>query len=123
MARMIGAPIVHGAICGPLVSNTPYFPGFKWRSEFLGEAQIVDGAGNILARRSAEEGEGVILATITPGAVAPTRVIEDRFWTFPPDPAARAIDVMWSTLNGHARRYYHRMKRRGVFKPIPAAPA
>ena len=66
-------------------------------SRYLGETQITDGDGRVLARMTCEDGEGVITADITPGKVAGERApIPENFWTGElPSMAAKA----WEHLN------------------------
>jgi predicted amidohydrolase len=55
--------------------------GESYPSHYLGEAQIVDGKGDVLARTSREEGEGVITADVSFGSIADEpEAIPDRFW-------------------------------------------
>jgi hypothetical protein len=80
-ARLLRVPVVHASHAGR-------FEGLSWPgkptpfpSSYLGETQIVDGRGEILARMSREEGEGVITADIKLGEVPRERVpIPERFW-------------------------------------------
>ena len=109
-ARMVGAPVVHASHAGDFVGNTPWLP-LKYKSRFLGETQIVDGDGNILARLSCEDGEGVISADIILAKVSPTEEIPSRFW-IPDLPAS--IRFAWFYQNLHGRRYYRRMKAKGL---------
>jgi predicted amidohydrolase len=80
-ARLLGVPVIHASHAGR-------FAGVDWpgqpvpfSSSFLGETQIVNGRGEILARLSREQGEGIITADITPGQVPGDRPpIPARFW-------------------------------------------
>jgi len=111
-ARLVGAPVVHSAHCGRFVCDTPGAPFLRYRSHYLGEAQIVAADGTLLARRLFEEGEGVILARVTPAASDGSDPVPDRFW-IPDLPAwARA---MWSYQNAHGAREYQRAKAAGKF--------
>jgi predicted amidohydrolase len=109
-ARMVGAPVVHASHAGRFSCNSPYLPT-KYTSVFLGETQIVDGTGAILARLAREDGEGIITADITPGKVTPAEQIPNRFWIpdLPPP-----IRFAWFYQNFHGRRYYRKMKSRGL---------
>jgi predicted amidohydrolase len=80
-ARLVGIPVVHASHAG-------HFEGHRWpgkpgpySSSYLGETQIVDGSGEILARLSREDGEGIVTADVTmgpaPGELPP---IPDRLW-------------------------------------------
>jgi predicted amidohydrolase len=80
-AKMLGVPVIHAAHAGNFIGKTWPNQGDKYASYFMGEAQIVDGAGNILAQRSREEGEGVITADISLGPRAgEPEPIPDRYW-------------------------------------------
>jgi len=116
-ARMVGAPVIHASHAGRFTCNWPWLPGLRYRSVYLGETQIVDGTGNILARLSHEDGDGVITATITPGPVKPSEGIPDRFWI--PD-LPGLIRFAWTYQNLHGRRYYRRMNSKGRIITSPA---
>lgn len=81
LARMLGVPVVHASHAGR-------FEGLAWPGEavaysshYLGETQIVDGRGQMLARMSYEDGEGVVTADITLGVIPRERMgIPDNFW-------------------------------------------
>jgi predicted amidohydrolase len=80
-ARMLGVPVVHAAHAGRFVGQSWPDTGESFPSHYLGEAQIVDGNGRILARMSREEGEGVITADVTLGPVAHAPdAVPDSFW-------------------------------------------
>jgi predicted amidohydrolase len=80
-ARMLGVPVVHAAHAGDFVGQSWPEQGGTYPSHYLGEAQIVDGRGRVLARMSREEGEGVITADISFGSIADEpEVIPDRYW-------------------------------------------
>jgi predicted amidohydrolase len=80
LARMLGVPVVHAAQAGSFVGQSWPTLGSTYASHFLGEAQIVDGAGRILARMSREDGEGIIAAEISFGPVREAEPIPDRYW-------------------------------------------
>jgi predicted amidohydrolase len=52
----------------------------KYKGYFEGNAAIVDASGNVLAHRSAEQGEGIICAEILLSAEETTEQIPRRFW-------------------------------------------
>lgn len=112
-ARMVGAPVIHASHAGRFVCDTPWLPSVRYDSRFLGETQIVDGTGNILARLNYEDGEGVITATIMPGRVAPTEKIPDRFWI--PD-IPWLFRFVWTYQNFHGGRYYRKVNEAGLLR-------
>jgi len=111
-ARLVGAPVVHASHAGNFSCSWPLVPGVPYESHFLGETQIVDASGQILARLGRGDGDGVITASITPGSVAPSEELPDRFWL--PD-LPGAIRLSWSLQNAHGKRYYRRANARGLF--------
>jgi predicted amidohydrolase len=80
-ARLLGVPVVNASHAG-------HFEGLSWpgqpvrfASSYLGETQIVNGQGETLARRSREEGAGVITADVVWGEVPGERLpLPHRFW-------------------------------------------
>src|SRR5262249_46695112 len=66
LATRLGVPVVHAAQAGEFEGLTPGNETVPYVSRFLGEAQITDGHGNVLARLAYEDGEGIITADITP---------------------------------------------------------
>lgn len=104
LARMLGVPVVHASHAGEFEGLTPGNEGVPYLSRYLGEAQIVDGAGRVLARMAFEDGEGVITAEIEPGrAAGPTAPIPETFWTDELPPMALKA---WERLNPLGRQYY-----------------
>ena len=80
-ARMLGVPVVHAAQAGSFLGRSWPKQGATYASHYLGEAQIVDGKGGILARMSREDGEGVISADVSFGPIPQgPEAIPDRYW-------------------------------------------
>jgi predicted amidohydrolase len=81
-ARMLGVPVVHASHAGSFSGGSwPDNPDEPYSSHYLGETQIVDGRGEILARMSREDGEGFIVADVTVGTVPGEREpIPKDFW-------------------------------------------
>jgi len=84
LARLLGVANLHAAHCGSLQGSIPLLPGgllsAPFDTELMGETQIIDNRGQILARLHREKGPGVITAelSLTPGEVS--RTCPDRFW-------------------------------------------
>jgi predicted amidohydrolase len=108
-AAMLGVPFVHASNAGDFLGATPGAEDRPYSSRWLGETQIVDGRGEVLARLGHEAGEGVAIAEVTPGPVAPPHLeIPDDFWV--PDFPQPTLDA-WKTQNEFAREYYERVTR------------
>ena len=73
-------------------------------SRYLGETQIADGHGNLLARLAYEDGEGIITADIAPGRIDGDRAsIPEGFWAA--ELPSKTLQV-WDRLNSLGRDYY-----------------
>lgn len=104
LARMLGVPVIHASHAGEFEGLTPGSEEEPYRSRWLGEAQIVDAKGRALARRTYDEGKGVLVADICPGpAQQPSTAIPARFWI--PD-LPEALTAAWNDLNAFGRQYY-----------------
>ena len=108
MARLLGAPVVHAAHAGDFEAGMPMLPGPPYRSHFLGETQVVDARGKVLARLRWQDGEGLAVADIEPGRVPPSEEPPSGFW-IPGLPWL--IRAVWQYQNIHGGLYYRR--RRG----------
>ena len=111
LAKMLGVPVIHASHCGDFEGRAlldfAIHEERAYRSRYLGEAQIVDGQGTVLSRRTREEGEGVIVAEITPGPVEGDRdPIPVSFW-IPElwEPLLRA----WEKENALGQSYYQKL--------------
>jgi predicted amidohydrolase len=104
LARLVGAPVVHASIVGPIASaGAPDGTGSR-TLQFSGESQIVDGYGKSVAIRHFDEGEGVLVGEIEPGRVTPTEAIPDgTFWT-PEGPSDASTS--WHTSGAAGRTIY-----------------
>jgi len=78
-ARLIGVPVIHAAHCGEIECPMPGLP-IKYRGFFEGNAAIVDANGQILAKRGAGEGEGIVCAEVSLEAKTTSGDIPDRYW-------------------------------------------
>ncbi len=105
IARLLGVPFVHAAHAGDFEARMPLVPGLPYRSFFMGETQITDASGTVLARLTREDGEGVAVADIDVGRVTPAEEPPDRFWI--PD-LPLLIRFAWQYQNAHGRWYYRR---------------
>ena len=83
MARMLGVPVIHGSHAGDFEGFfSPELADVSYNSSYLGEAMIVNAQGQVLASRSKDQGEGVVIAEVTISEKAvPTETIPETFWT------------------------------------------
>jgi predicted amidohydrolase len=107
MARYVGAPVVHASQCGALTCRMPGLP-LGYRGHVEGGASIADAHGRVLAFRDRREGEGIAVADVEPGRVAPADAIPDRYWLHRRDPIAATT---WAIQRAHGRRWYPRHAR------------
>lgn len=106
--RLIGAPVIHAAHCGEIDCPMPGLP-IRYRGFFEGNAAIVNANGQVVAKRSHEQGEGIICADVLLEAQPTTEAIPDHFWLrnrgFLPTFA-------WHHQRWLGRRWYKRNVRR-----------
>jgi len=110
VARLTGAPVAHASHVGPVTGRTPLMPGVAWRTEMLGESQICDRDGTVLARLTLEDGESHAGADVELGVPRPSEQIPGRYWI---PRMSVASKLAWHSMNAqgtvgyrvtHARR-------------------
>ena len=109
LARFVGSPAVHANTVGSGWSQDgrPGKPPMLARG--MGDSQIVDAQGKILARRPHSEGEGVVFAEVQIGRMTPADdVPEDEFWT--PD-FSEVLKQSWYNGGSYGREYYLKTAR------------
>ena len=108
-ARLLGVPVVHASHAGAFTGFVPPGGEKPYRSRYLGETQIVDAHGEVLARLSVDDGEGVIVADILPGEVGGQLApVPEDFWI--PDLPAATLSA-WEFLNRIGADYYQQTTR------------
>jgi len=118
VARLVGAPVAIASHVGDIAFETPLGPGIPWKTFMVGETQICERDGTILARLAYEDGEGHIAATITLDQPEPVDPIDDRFWI--PNQTV-SLRILWHAMNGHGAAKYHAMRllRRHAWQRLP----
>jgi predicted amidohydrolase len=79
-ARLIGAPIIHASHCNQFSCLMPGIPLSVYRGILEGNAAIIDGKGNVLALRTKEQGEGIVIADVMLGSIQTDEDIPKQFW-------------------------------------------
>jgi predicted amidohydrolase len=104
LAKRLGVPVVHASQAGEFEGLTPGNETAPFVSRHLGETQITDGRGNVLARLAFEDGEGVVAADITPGRIeGELAPIPEGFWTV--ELPANTLKA-WEQRNKLGKDYY-----------------
>ena len=104
LARLVGAPVIHANVVGSGWSNDGRKGKPPMFGRGLGDSQIVDSGGTVLARRPNAEGEGLVLAKLRVGRVTPSEQIPaDASWT--PDCSTSLIES-WRQGGASGRDYY-----------------
>jgi predicted amidohydrolase len=112
MARLIGAPVSMPSHVGDVAFDTPMASRIPWHTEMLGETQIVERDGTILARLTYEDGPGHVGASVELREPEPLDPVSERFW-IPVMPAS--IHAVWHPLNIHGALRYRAGRARGRF--------
>jgi len=106
LARMLGAPVIHASHAGPFSGfDSPELPDVPYESVYLGESMVCDAGGEILARRSVEQGAGVVMAEIDiPDAPMPVDPVPERFWL--PEQMPQEWKEAWTRWLPRGADYY-----------------
>ncbi len=81
LARMVGAPVIHANQIGGGWSQDARKDKPPMFTRAMGESQIVDASGNVVARRSFAQGEGIVEGKIAIQRLPPAEAIpQDAFW-------------------------------------------
>jgi hypothetical protein len=107
VARLVGVPAAMASHVGDIAFDMPMVPGVRWRTTMVGETQIAERDGTILARLTYEDGEGHIGADVALAPAAPLDPVEDRFWIPLMTPSVHAA---WYAMNFHGRVKYQGFK-------------
>lgn len=120
VARIVGAPVAHAAHVGPVRGRTPLMPGLAWHTEMLGESQVCDREGNVLARLTLEDGESHASAEVALGAGPAAQEQPSGYWIPSLSAASR---LAFHAMNAHGALAYRRTHSRGRFPWQAAAQA
>lgn len=113
VARIVGVPVAHASHVGQITGGTPLAPGIRWRTEMIGESQVCDRDGTILARLTYEDGEGHVSADVDLTAEpAPLDPILDRFWI---PKFTLSTHAAWHGMNTHGLLSYRGRHARRMF--------
>lgn len=113
MASHVGAPAVMASHVGPVEMRTPYLPRIPWRTAMVGQTQICDQDGNLLARLGMEDGEGHISAVIELSSLREVIPAPDTYWMIE---MGRPIEVVFHAFNAVGAASY---KARKAFTGFP----
>ena len=113
LSRRLGVPVLHANHCGSFETISSCIPGTTWgpkfKTKFVGHTQIVDAQGHVVARRGADEGQGIVIADIDLVRRPPSQTLENRFW-IPALPFT--LKFSWVHDGAWSRSYYHREGRK-----------
>jgi hypothetical protein len=108
LARAVGAPAAVAFHVGPIDCDMPGMPGVPFQTIMTGESQIVRPDGQVLARLSYDDGEGIIAATVDVGTPKPANEIPSSFWL---RPNTFLFNFFWHYMKTHGRaRFLYDMK-------------
>jgi len=113
VARLTGVPVAHASHVGSIVGETPLAPRLNWPTVMLGESQVCDRDGTILARLTLEDGEGHVAADVDIGSPpAPSEELRERFWI---PQMSLLTKFAWHSMNTHGALSYRIRHARGRF--------
>lgn len=107
VARMLGVAVAMPSHVGPISFDTPMGPGITWGTDMLGETQIVERDGSVLARLTLEDGEGHVSAEVGVALAEPLDPIHPRYWI---PVMSASTQAAWHAMNAHGAVKYKAMK-------------
>ncbi|WP_300671920.1 carbon-nitrogen hydrolase family protein [Desulfoluna sp.] len=117
LARILGVPNLHAAHAGDLDGRILLMPTDKitgiFPSYLLGETQIIDNKGAVLARMKREEGAGFVTAELDPTPASPTLETPERFWI---PRLEKRFHLFWHHQNLCAGAMYRSARRQGLLR-------
>lgn len=116
LAGLLGVANIHAAHCGTINGKLPLLPWrlleVNFRSSLIGETQIVDNHGKIIARRTQGEGAGCIMADIELTPAVPQENQPSSYW-IPKLPLS--LRLSWWQQNAVSRSIYRQAKQKKYF--------
>jgi predicted amidohydrolase len=115
LSRMIGAPVLHAAHVGTVEGKFAITPNMHvgTKTRLMGETQIVNSTGSILARMGIDDGPGVIIADIEIGQVPHSLEPAQSFWSLD---LPLTFRMFWAQQNAATRPLYARAKADGLLR-------
>ncbi|MDO9453902.1 MAG: carbon-nitrogen hydrolase family protein [Stagnimonas sp.] len=112
-SKLIGAPVLHAAHVGTLKGKIALTPSVSvaTKTRLMGETQIVDSTGTILARLGIDDGPGVIMAEVALGSVPHSTEPAQDFWSLD---LPLMFRLFWSQQNAATRPLYESAKAKGL---------
>ncbi|MEZ6099951.1 MAG: carbon-nitrogen hydrolase family protein [Pirellulaceae bacterium] len=103
LAELLGVPVIHANLVGPVRSTKLFDRTVDVVTRFCGDSRIVDCHGRTLARRSSDEGEGILVSDVALEHAEPLELNRDAFWIpdMPP-----MLQSLWYDQGAVGRRYY-----------------
>lgn len=103
-ARLAAIPLIHASHCGKVTAK--HFPdGERVQTrQLVGDAQIIDESGSVLAKRSFSDGEGIAYADLKLKQKSSKKChFPDDYWT---EDLPESYKNAWETSNPIAKDYY-----------------
>jgi hypothetical protein len=112
---MIGAPVLHAAHVGIVDGKFAITPDIHvgTKTRLMGETQIVDSTGSVLARMGIDDGAGVIMADIEIGQVPHSMKPAQNFWSLD---LPLTFRMFWAQQNAATRPLYACAKANGLLR-------
>ena len=113
-SKLLGTANIHASHCGTLSGKFRFLPwgllDVSYETDLLGETQIVNNEGQIIARLAKEDGPGVLIAEIDLTAKKPSMELPNRFWI--PE-LSQPFKQFWAHQNAVGKPLYDQAKKAG----------
>ena len=108
-AQLLGVPVIHASHCGKVTAGRFPDADMIQTRQLIGAAQIIDRDGEVIARRSFDDGEGIVICDLNLQHMSPAaEYFPERYWI--PD-LPESYRNAWDTVNPRAKEYYEQVAR------------
>lgn len=109
-AKLLHVPVIHSNHCGKVTAVDFYDEKNPFTFQMVGATQIIDENGNVIARQSFDEGEGMVISEISlkRGKKKPADINYSKYWIEDmPDQYIYA----WENYSGICKDYYNNVAK------------
>jgi predicted amidohydrolase len=107
-AKLLHVPVIHSNHCGKVTAVDFYDEKNPFTFQMVGAAQIIDENGNIIARKSFDEGEGMVISEISldRGKRRPADISFDKYWV---ENMQEPYIYAWENYSSICEDYYNKV--------------
>lgn len=109
-AKLLHVPVIHSNHCGKVTAVDFYDEKNPFTFQMVGAAQIIDESGNVIAKRSFDEGEGMVISEISwgEGKRKPADIDYNKYWI---EDMQEPYIYAWENYSSICKDYYNNVAK------------